>query len=417
MILNVTCTDSGILAISKILKNIFYWLQILGPILAMIALAISILKIVTTNDESNIKKYRKNMLNSLFAMAMLFFLPYLMDITMGIIGEKTTFTSCWNSIDNVKLKFGSKYIKTKQEKEKEKKEPTKVYTDPKEYHGETTGELTLDKAGCLDHSYKGNGKVKSTFSSGTMKIVENHLNDFNYNNYSSVNIGNYAKELGGIFKVLYGQDIQVNSASGLQMVSEYVYGWMTIMGFDYWNGSKYCKWGGSCGSVNTKSQDAFYPSGTAYKGHGLSSPKKDFDKLLTNGNMTTNCNWTVDMVYYKAGLFGHKGQPIASSSFKSMGKKYQVITKMSDIQVGDIIHFFRNSIDRSNPNTWSNWYHVAFIGEVDKSKGVIVGYDGGSYFTNNRNYKWTAKINDKNPKVHGTSNFAVVRIANLKQDC
>ena len=100
-----------------------------------------------------------------------------------------------------------------------------------------------------------------------------------------------------------------------------------------------------------------------------------------------------------------------------MGKKYQVITKMSDIQVGDIIHFFRNSIDRSNPNTWSNWYHVAFIGEVDKSKGVIVGYDGGSYFTNNRNYKWTAKINDKNPKVHGTSNFAVVRVANLKQDC
>ena len=417
MILNVTCTDSGILAISKVIKNIFYWLQIIGPILALIALAISIAKAVSTNDESNIKKYRKNIINSLIAMAILFFLPYLMDITMQIVGTKTSFTSCWNSIDDVQLKWSSNYIKTKQEQEEEKTDKTKVYTDPKNYHGTANGGVLLDSEGCLDHSYKGNGTVKSTFSSSTMKIVENHLNDFNYETYSNVNIANYAKEIGGVFGALYGKEIQIKSAADLQIVSEYVFGWMTIMGFDYWSGSKYCKWGGSCGSVNTRSEDAFYPSGFAYTGHGLSSPKSNFDKLLTNGNMTTNCNWTVDMVYYKAGLFGHSGQPQSSASFKSMGKKYQVITKMSDIQVGDIVHFFHHPVDLSDPDSWDDWYHVAFIGEVNKTKGTVTGYDGGSYFMMNRNFKWTSKINDKNPKLMGNKDFAVVRITNLYQDC
>jgi len=250
-----------------------------------------------------------------------------------------------------------------------------------------------------------------------MRIVENHLNDFNYETYSSVNIPEYAKELGGVFGALYGKEIQIKSAADLQIVSEYVFGWMTIMGFDYWNGGKYCKWGGSCGSVNTKAEDAFYPSGFAYTGHGLSSPKSDFDKLLTRGNMTSNCNWTVDMVYYKAGLFGHDGQPKSSCAYGSMARKGKVITKMSEIEVGDIVQFFHDPIDLSDPSTWDSWYHVAFIGEVDKKKGTVTGYDGGSYFQMGRNYKWTSKIDDNNFKLMGNSNVAVIRITNLYQDC
>ena len=58
MLLDVICTDSGILMITKILKNIFTWVQIIGPILALIALCIHISKIVTTNDISNIRNTR-----------------------------------------------------------------------------------------------------------------------------------------------------------------------------------------------------------------------------------------------------------------------------------------------------------------------------------------------------------------------
>ena len=417
MILDVTCTDSGILAISKVIKNIFYWIQIIGPILAMIALSIYISKVVTINDKKNIIKYQKNIINSLIALMVLFFLPYLIDITMQLIGNKNSFISCWNSIDNVQLKFGSKYIKTRQEVEKEKKEPTKSYVDPKNYHNKANGGLLLNSEGCLDHSYKGNGKVNSTFSSSTMKIVENHLNDFNYTTYNNVNIAEYAKQLGGIFETLYGKEVQIQSAADLQIVSEYVFGWMTIIGFDYWSGSRYCKWGGTCESSNTNFKDAFYPSGVAYTNHGMSSPRINFDTLLTQGNMTTNCVWSVDFVYYKAGLFGHKGQPTSSSDYKMQLKNYQIITKMSDIQVGDIIHFFHHPIDYSNPATWDGWYHVAYIGEVNKAKGTVTAYDGGINYTMNRNYKWTAKIDDNNPIMFGSTSFVVVRITNLDQDC
>ena len=135
MILDVTCTDSGILAISKIIKNIFYWLQIIGPILAMIALAINIAKIVSTNKDNEIKKYHKSIINSLIAMAMLFLLPYIMDTAMVIIGNKVSFSSCWNSIDNVTLKSSGKYINATKETNNKKK--TKVYIETKDYHGKT----------------------------------------------------------------------------------------------------------------------------------------------------------------------------------------------------------------------------------------------------------------------------------------
>ena len=131
--------------------------------------------------------------------------------------------------------------------------------------------------------------------------------------------------------------------------------------------------------------------------------------------MTTNCNWTVDMVYYKAGLFGGPGQPSGSAGFKSMGRNYEVITDPHDLQVGDIVHFFHSEIDRSNPETWSDWYHVAFIGEVNKKEGTVTGYDGGSYYQQGRNYKWVSKVDSG--KIYGNSNWAAVRITNLTQNC
>ena len=38
--------------------------------------------------------------------------------------------------------------------------------------------------------------------------------------------------------------------------------------------------------------------------------------------MTTNCNWSVDMVYYKAGIFGKgEGKGVTAADFKKMAKK------------------------------------------------------------------------------------------------
>ena len=370
MILDVTCTDSGILAIAKVIKNIFYWIQIFGPILALISLSISITKAVTTNDKDNIKKYRKNMINSFIAMAMLFFLPYLMDITMQLVGNKSSFTSCWNSIDNVKLKYSSNYIKTKEENKSKEKEKTKAYVNPKDYHGKPTN-------GCLDYSYRGNGTVKSQFSSDTLKIVENHLYDFNAQNFNTVissygGFEKYAKSLGGVFSDYYGKTVTERTEYAFQRTAEYVLGWMYMYGWDYMNGGgHHVKWGGS-----NYTNDAFYANG----GFVGESPSGDFDRLIRGdfglGYLSSECGGLEAFIYHKMGM-----------SQKS--QIYPKPTKLKDLKVGDGVYFFEQRVDKSDENKWTRGLHNVIVGEVYKD--YIVLYDAGSRYQNSRNYKHIIK--------------------------
>ena len=310
-----------------------------------------------------------------------------------------------------------------------------------------TCELSLGNAGASDFSYKGNGSVPSKFTSQTRRIVERHIYDFTYSNYHSyVNskggLKKYIKSLGGVFARNYGKTLKGESVDDLVEASEYVFGIMQMYGFDYFNGQSddgghYCKWGGSCMQYSDLHQaqaenrvdefnfpsgsgDAFYPGSMRYEDYGLSGPKDNFDKLIEGDNMTTNCNWSVDMVYFKAGIFGKgEGKGITAANFKKMAKKGKVVTRLCDVKVGDVIHFFRNSVDPKNPSTWSGWGHVAYIGEVNGKKHKVTVYDGGSRFMMGRNFKWTFKIDpekDEWPKtLGGFKGYGIVRVKELKQ--
>ena len=241
------------------------------------------------------------------------------------------------------------------------------------------------------------------------------MNDFTSGNFASVinsygGFDNYTQKLGGVFDEYYGEQPVVKTAYEFQKVAEYVFGFMTMYGFDYYNGSKYCKWGGGdCAKIEeihehmadeTKgrfpkpgSSDAFYPGTEMYIDHGLSSPKNHFDKLISgsNGvNMTTNCNWTVDMVYYKAGIFGQGRTPItASTQYTKMfnSDTCKVIKDPHDIRVGDIVEYFEGNVNPDDVSTWNGWYHVAFVGEVNKAKNTWTTYDGGSLLMMQQSHK------------------------------
>ena len=388
-------------------------------------------KLVTDSSMSNKDKNIKGIKNSLIALAVLFFLPLILNLVMYLIGDRFRVTECYNDVDSItfssKSEFkGHEFVDDDGDgiDDNTGKSIQKVYIEPGDYERGSTG-INPNKGYCPQF-VEPNNTVKSSFDASTMSIIEKHLEDFDYYSYNPSQGGQYIKSLGGIFSKYYGQDVQVTTAGELQEVAEYVFGLMYLYGFDYYNGrgsnGHYCKWGGSClyyekegTSQGTGTSDAFYPGSFRYDSNGLSSPKSDFDKLITGTNMTTNCNWTVDMVYYKAGLFGGVGQPSGSASFKSMGRNYEVISDPHDLQVGDIVHFFHSSIDRSNPETWTGWYHVAFIGEVNKKEGTVTGYDGGSYYQQGRNYKWVSKVDSG--KIYGNSNWAAVRITNLTQNC
>ena len=271
---------------------------------------------------------------------------------------------------------------------------------------------------------KSTAKVTSKFSAETQKIVEAHINDFNYSDFSlkMEAYGGYEKylaQLGGVFAKYAGDSrkFNVKTAGDLQACAEYVFGLMTIYGFDYCNGtaSKYKKWRANDGIT----ADAFYPKGvTNGNKKRLPSPRR-IDPICagkTSGgpNMTTNCNYSVDYLFYKAGLFGGSGQPTNSCSYSSMVSKHgaKIISNPKDLQVGDIIECFRTKITNyKSPGSWKNWYHVCVVGEVNKSAGTITLYQTGSYFTNSGNYKQTIKISNGLPYT----GWAGIRLKSIDQ--
>ena len=132
MILAVTCSDPGIIQITKILKTIFQMIQILGPILAIVSLAWICLRSVSASDGKSFEVNKKRIRNCIVALLITFFLPIFVTLIMSITFMKDTFeiSACWKEVDSFKVTSG-KYISKKSSKEK----TGTMIIDPNKYKG------------------------------------------------------------------------------------------------------------------------------------------------------------------------------------------------------------------------------------------------------------------------------------------
>ena len=76
------------------------------------------------------------------------------------------------------------------------------------------------------------------FSAETKEIIKAHKNDFNNRNYEQKlkefgGYKKYIKSLGGVFKRYADGNAHVTTIEQFQEVAEYVWGLMSIYGFDY----------------------------------------------------------------------------------------------------------------------------------------------------------------------------------------
>lgn len=403
------CSSAALNAFMYATKNITNIIMIIAPILAIISMTLLFTKMMADPDN---KKLLKQLENAVKALLVVFFIPFIVTLVMRLVGDRTEITKCYSNA--TKPDLYAKYIKTSDVPSS----PIIVNPDDYEEGGYTQ----------LDFSCKSK-YIKAQFSCETLRIVERHINDFNYYSFNSVissygGFDKYMKSLGGVFAKYYGIQPKVTTVKEFQEVSEYVLGMIVMYGFDYYNGSdgKYCKWGGGCQPMSkirqgtlprSATSDAFYPDQLIHSQDGLSD-RTHFDKLISNRgeiNMTTCCNWTTDMVYYKAGIFGTGRTAVnQSASFRKIGaaKTNKIITNYEEIKPGDIIEWFDNSIDPNNVNTWNSWYHVSFVGEVDKDKRTFTAYETGSYLTSGRNHKKVMSM-DKKLKT-----AAIIRVIDLQ---
>ena len=429
MILDIQCNSIELNNIMYVVKSILTMIMVIAPILAMISLAILLTRKVMNPDNDKLGKKIKNLLN---AFVILFFIPTIVNVAMYILDTNTDLSSCYTT--SQKINPDSTYIPIEEDGK------TKIITE-EEYEEGYVHQLDFS---CTSKY------INAQFSCDTIHIVEHHYQDFNYYTKDSVmakygGFDKYIEALGGYFKEYYNKEVPTpTKAYEFQKISEYVYGLMYIHGFDYYNGStmdkfgsdtKYCKWGGSCIKIkdiaaakeeaeknNTEiqikypegSSDAFYPGDMIYGDNGYMSGK-NFDREISKKNMTTNCNNSVDMVYYKAHILGTTERPYSSADVSSQvkDKHNKIITKFEDLQIGDLLHFYENPVDSSNPSTWKGWKHIAYVGEINYQTGVITAYDGGSYFTSNRNHKWTFNRNNTTTSLHGYKGWSAIRVIDL----
>ncbi len=424
----------------KYMGLLMYILKIVVGLIVIVQSTITIMSTVTKASADTAMKSALSIAKKAAAAVIVFMVPSLVITAVNFFvktNNKEEFAACEICFKEPNDNKCTAAIIEFDKKVREEAEAFKL----KKLEGDLdTCELGLSGSPALDFSYKGNGTVKTQFTSETMRIVEKHLNDFNNSSFhrylnSRGGLKNYSRKLGGIFQRYYGKKWEGKTVKDLQEASEYVFGYMTMYGFDYFNGKgengHYCKWGGGClyykdvrkavaeGKLDeivypSGASDAFYPGNMIYDKNGLSHPLNNFDKLIQRDNMTTNCNWTVDMIYHKAGIFGKNGSS-GFEDYEDVLNNGKIITKLCDLRVGDLLHFFEKPVDHTNRATWDGWRHVAFIGEIDSETGTITVYDGGSGSITKRNFKWTFSGKGEWPSsLKGFAGWSAVRAIELK---
>ena len=91
------CTDPNLLQVVLIAKKIIQILEIVGPLGVVLYASIDVVKAVTSKDQSSIKKQLDMIPKRLLAMAILFFVPMLVDITMSIADNEFEYSACFKN--------------------------------------------------------------------------------------------------------------------------------------------------------------------------------------------------------------------------------------------------------------------------------------------------------------------------------
>lgn len=102
-----SCGNIGIANLLNITKTIVNLIQIIGPILAMVSLAVCFIKLMTNPEE---KKYKASLKNSLMALVILFLVPFLVNLTMSLADESFDLAKCWNNAEQIVQSGNHTYV-------------------------------------------------------------------------------------------------------------------------------------------------------------------------------------------------------------------------------------------------------------------------------------------------------------------
>ena len=92
-----TCSDYGLASILKIVQTALSLMQIIIPIIAIVAL-IKIFTQLMVNPDN--KKLHNGIRNWLISLLVFFFLPIIINVVMGMLDDQFSLSQCWNYAKN-----------------------------------------------------------------------------------------------------------------------------------------------------------------------------------------------------------------------------------------------------------------------------------------------------------------------------
>lgn len=188
MVMLNTCDDYALINVLSIVKRVLDLVQLIGPILCLVALVILIINLVNNPDD---KKIPKKIGNCILALLMTFFVPVIVDTTMFLLGETTKLSLCWK---NAEAHFeDGEFIEIEGTKKK-----SQFVLDSDEYDPGKKKDSNADKD--ENNDFKAS-QIVYIGDSRTVQMYAYLNNDWNGANYSS----------GGVHKV--GSDIYVAQGS------------------------------------------------------------------------------------------------------------------------------------------------------------------------------------------------------------
>lgn len=135
------CSSPALANILSILKQILSLIQLIGPILGIVGLAICFSRLMANPEE---KKNKSALKNCLIATALLFFIPFLVNLTMGLLDDSFELATCWNNAESVK----NTGEKSEYNNSKDKDHQSIIVTpDAYENNGESNAQNNRENAG------------------------------------------------------------------------------------------------------------------------------------------------------------------------------------------------------------------------------------------------------------------------------
>ena len=123
-ILNVSCNSNTLVVLFVFVKNILNLITILAPILLMVSLVYTFIRMAQNPED---KKLVKRIKNAYLSTAVIFFIPLFVNTTMYLLGYNFEISSCWNN--TLSVNYNPHYIKDSTED----KITQSILTNPDEY--------------------------------------------------------------------------------------------------------------------------------------------------------------------------------------------------------------------------------------------------------------------------------------------